>query len=94
MEFVSVRVGALYGLQQTDVVHVNTVIPISQCLISGVVESYPEEEAIFLIYEVILQFIGHAQALSDIFDVCLVWNWIYTALKYLNNNMISSFRTL
>lgn len=78
MEFVSVRVGALYGLQQTDVVHVNTVIPISQCLISGVVESYPEEEAILLIYEVILQFIGHTQALSDIFDVCLIWNWIYT----------------
>lgn len=79
MEFVSVRVGALYGLQQTDVVHVNTVIPIGQCLISGVVESYPEEEAILLINEVILEFIGHAQAFSDIFDVCLIWNWIYTA---------------
>lgn len=79
MEFVSVRVGALYGLQQTDVVHVNTVVSISQRLISGVVERYPEEEAIFIIYEVILEFIGHAQILSDIFDVCLVWNWIYTA---------------
>lgn len=79
MEFVSVRVGALYGLQQTDVVHVYTVVPISQCLISGVVERYPEEEAIFIIYEVILEFIGHAQILSDIFDVSLVWNWIYTA---------------
>lgn len=78
MEFVSVRVGALYGLQQTDVVHVNTVIPIGQCLISGVVQSYPEEEAILLINEVILEFIGHAQAFSDIFDVCLIWNWIYT----------------
>lgn len=79
MEFVPVRVGALYGLQQTDVVHVNTVVSISQRLISGVVERYPEEEAIFIIYEVILEFIGHAQILSDIFDVCLVWNWIYTA---------------
>lgn len=79
MEFVSVRVGALYGLQQTDVVHVNTVVSISQRLISGVVERYPEEEAIFIVYEVILEFIGHAQILSDIFDVCLVWNWIYTA---------------
>lgn len=79
MEFVSVRVGALYGLQQTDVVHVNTVVSISQRLISGVVERYPEEEAVFIIYEVILEFIGHAQILSDIFDVCLVWNWIYTA---------------
>lgn len=79
MEFVSVRVGALYGLQQTDVVHVYTVVPISQCLISGVVERYPEEEAIFIIYEVILEFIGNAQILSDIFDVSLVWNWIYTA---------------
>lgn len=79
MEFVSVRVGALYGLQQTDVVHVNTVVSISQRLISGVVERYPEEEAIFIIYEVILEFIGHAQILSDIFDVSLVWNWIYTA---------------
>lgn len=79
MEFVSVRVGALYGLQQTDVVHVYTVVPISQCLISGVVERYPEEEAIFIVYEVILEFIGHAQILSDIFDVSLVWNWIYTA---------------
>lgn len=79
MEFVSVRVGALYGLQQTDVVHVNTVVSISQRLISGVVERYPEEEAIFIIYEVILEFIGHTQILSDIFDVCLVWNWIYTA---------------
>lgn len=79
MEFVSVRVGALYGLQQTDVVHVNTVVSISQRLISGVVKRYPEEEAIFIIYEVILEFIGHAQILSDIFDVCLVWNWIYTA---------------
>lgn len=79
MEFVSVRVGALYGLQQTDVVHVYTVVPISQCLISGVVQRYPEEEAIFLVYEVILEFIGHAQILSDIFDVSLVWNWIYTA---------------
>lgn len=78
MEFVSVWVGALYGLQQTDVVHVNTVIPIGQCLISGVVQSYPEEEAILLINEVILEFIGHAQAFSDIFDVCLIWNWIYT----------------
>lgn len=79
MEFVSVRVGALYRLQQTDVVHVNTVVPISQCLISGVVQRYPEEEAIFLVYEVILEFIGHAQILSNIFDVSLVWNWIYTA---------------
>lgn len=77
MEFVFVRVGVLYGLQQMDVVYVNIVIFISQCFIFGVVESYLEEEVIFFIYEVIFQFIGYVQVFSDIFDVCLVWNWIY-----------------
>lgn len=77
MEFVFVWVGVLYGLQQMDVVYVNIVIFISQCFIFGVVESYLEEEVIFFIYEVIFQFIGYVQVFSDIFDVCLVWNWIY-----------------
>lgn len=77
MEFVFVWVGVLYGLQQMDVVYVNIVIFISQCFIFGVVESYLEEEVIFFINEVIFEFIGYVQVFSDIFDVCLVWNWIY-----------------
>lgn len=77
MEFVFVWVGVLYGLQQMDVVYVNIVIFISQCFIFGVVESYLEEEVIFFINEVIFEFIGYVQVFSDIFDVCLIWNWIY-----------------
>lgn len=77
MEFVFVWVGVLYGLQQMDVVYVNIVIFIGYCFIFGVVESYLEEEVIFFINEVIFEFIGYVQVFSDIFDVCLIWNWIY-----------------